>query len=324
MARASAKRGRRARSTARPVAKPAAKAEAPTVAEPEPPPALEPKPAKGPKPAKEPRAEPRAQSTRRQPVRPEDGMFFTRLRAHAKWVFVLLAVVFAVGFVAFGVGAGGTGFGDAIGDFFGGGSDTPSIEEAKEKVDANPNDADALLALALAYQSQRQFGEATETLERYTKLRPDDVDGLRQLAGAYQSQIQGLAESPAPVGTAAAAFGGTVFAVADDIGFVNALGNDPVAEALRNAAQQEVADLSEEALALYQQQADAYDRITKLTPEDADAFLQLGESARFANENDRAIAAYERFLELDPNNPLAPSVKEQIEQLEGLSDTVTG
>ena len=41
-------------------------------------------------------------------------MFFPRLRRHAKWMFVLLAVFFAGGFVIFGVGAGGTGIGDIL------------------------------------------------------------------------------------------------------------------------------------------------------------------------------------------------------------------
>ena len=39
----------------------------------------------------------------------EDTMFFPRLRRHAKWMFVFLALVFGLGFVVFGVGAGGTG-----------------------------------------------------------------------------------------------------------------------------------------------------------------------------------------------------------------------
>src|SRR6266487_6408243 len=47
----------------------------------------------------------------------EDQLFFARLRRHAKWMFVLLALVFAIGFVAFGVGSGSTGVG-GIGDIF--------------------------------------------------------------------------------------------------------------------------------------------------------------------------------------------------------------
>jgi len=38
-------------------------------------------------------------------------MFFPKLRRNAKWVFLFLALVFALGFVGFGVGAGGVGFG---------------------------------------------------------------------------------------------------------------------------------------------------------------------------------------------------------------------
>ena len=56
----------------------------------------------------------------------EDTMFFPRLRRHAKWMFVFLAVALGGGFVLFGVGAGGTG----VGDLFrggGGASGVPSI-----------------------------------------------------------------------------------------------------------------------------------------------------------------------------------------------------
>ena len=49
-------------------------------------------------------------------------MFFPRLRQHTKWMFVFLALVFAVGFVGFGVGSGGTGLGDLLRNNGGGGS----------------------------------------------------------------------------------------------------------------------------------------------------------------------------------------------------------
>src|SRR5216684_5844994 len=44
----------------------------------------------------------------------EDTMFFPKLRAHAKWMFVLLIVVFAGGFVFLGVGSGSSGIGDLL------------------------------------------------------------------------------------------------------------------------------------------------------------------------------------------------------------------
>ena len=55
----------------------------------------------------------------------EDQLFFARIRRHAKWMFVLLALVFGVGFVAFGVGSGSTGIGDILrGNVFGGSSNS--------------------------------------------------------------------------------------------------------------------------------------------------------------------------------------------------------
>ena len=65
----------------------------------------------------------------------EDTMFFPRLRRHAKWMFVFLALVFGVGFVAFGIGASGTGIGDLFRDS-GGGSEAPSVSEARKATEA--------------------------------------------------------------------------------------------------------------------------------------------------------------------------------------------
>src|SRR5438067_9664904 len=72
----------------------------------------------------------------------EEQLFFSRLRRHAKIIYVLLALVFAIGFVAFGVGSGSTGIGDILrGNFFGGGSSTSSrIKDQQKKIDANPRD----------------------------------------------------------------------------------------------------------------------------------------------------------------------------------------
>ena len=71
----------------------------------------------------------------------EDTMFFPRLRRHAKWMFVLLALIFGLGFVLFGVGAGGTGIGELLRGGGGGGGDSPSVYDARKRVEENPNDA---------------------------------------------------------------------------------------------------------------------------------------------------------------------------------------
>ncbi len=59
----------------------------------------------------------------------EDQLFFSRLRRHAKVVYVLLAVIFAGGFVFLGVGSGSGGIGDLLqGNFFGNGGSSTSFD----------------------------------------------------------------------------------------------------------------------------------------------------------------------------------------------------
>ncbi|HET8742165.1 MAG TPA: hypothetical protein VFM41_06035, partial [Gaiella sp.] len=68
-------------------------------------------------------------------------MFFPRLRRHAKWMFVFLALVFGLGFVVFGVGAGGTGIGDIFRDQ--NSSSGQSVSSAQKDADAHPQDPQA-------------------------------------------------------------------------------------------------------------------------------------------------------------------------------------
>ena len=77
----------------------------------------------------------------------EDTMFFPRLRRHAKWMFVFLAVALGGGFVLFGVGAGGTGVGDIL---RGGGasSGVPSISSSEKKTEEDPKNVQALDAIS--------------------------------------------------------------------------------------------------------------------------------------------------------------------------------
>src|SRR5215218_4127219 len=102
----------------------------------------------------------------------EQTMFFPRLRRQAKWVFVFLALVFAVGFVAFGVGSGSSGISDILrGNFFGGGTSTSSLAKQKQKAIArNPKDISAYLDLAGIYQQEQDEAKALATLRKAEKV----------------------------------------------------------------------------------------------------------------------------------------------------------
>ena len=120
-------------------------------------------------------------------------MFFPRLRRQAKWVFVFLALVFAVGFVAFGVGSGSTGISDILrGNFFGGGgTSTSSQVKAKQKVIAqHPKDINAYLDLAGIYQQNQDDANALATLRRGQKVEPKNFDVLNRIAGIYSGKAE--------------------------------------------------------------------------------------------------------------------------------------
>jgi tetratricopeptide (TPR) repeat protein len=253
-------------------------------------------------------------------------MFFTRLRTHAKWVFVVLAAAFAIGFVAFGVGAGGTGFGDAISDFFGGGSDVPSIQEAQQAVDENPNDTEALLDLANAYQADRQYAKAAEALERYNELSPQDVDALRQLANVYAQRATLLNQEAGALqaSSQSGSFSQVAFSQPGTSGFLGALGDNPIDHALSGDTSARVAELADQVTVAYKDQAGVYERISKLTPDDPSIYLQLGQAATQGDETDLAVTAFERFLELAPDDPSAAAVKEQLEFLTADVENTTG
>ena len=329
MARASAKRGRRPSANARNTKQPATVDEAAAI---EPPAPAVPKTPKKAEPKVAP-SEPKSRSffsrkpKKQQPRRPEDTMFFTRLRTHAKWVFVMLAVVFSVGFLAFGVGTGGGGsVGDAIRGIFGGDSGTVTLASAQQKVDEHPNDPEALLQLATLQQRNGLYAGSVASLERYTKLKPTDTSGLRQLASAQEQQARQentRSQDLASQGSGGS-FGTIAYAFPDTSGFLGAVGNNPIQQAVAGdftARAGQAANLSKQ---LFDDAVATYERIAKLTPKDAQVYVQLGQTALNANRVDKAIPAFQTFLKLAPSDdPLVKSVKAELKQLQGSQNPAT-
>src|SRR3954454_1628501 len=123
-----------------------------------------------------------------QQPRPEDLMFFPRLRNHAKWMFVFLALVFAFGFVIFGVGSSlPSGLGDILRNG-GSSSNLPSVSKAQGEVKKDPKNAQAYLDLSRAYQRDSNIDAAIAPLVTYTKLKPKNQSVLQELAGLYATQ----------------------------------------------------------------------------------------------------------------------------------------
>jgi tetratricopeptide (TPR) repeat protein len=241
-------------------------------------------------------------------------MFFPRLRRHTKWMFVFLALVFGLGFVLFGIGAGGTGVGDIFRNA-GGTSGAPSISDARERTEENPKDAEAWRDLSTAYQTEGQAAEAIAALNQYVDLRPKDDAALRELASLYLSRGRERAQA-AQLAQYQASFasGGT-----DVLPGLSANGRpvvtDPIAGAVQASRSAVVQDLAGQAQDAYNKAVETYRELVVVVPNDPNVQLELAQAAQQAGDAQTAIGAYETFLRLAPDDPNAAIVRQQLKQL---------
>jgi tetratricopeptide (TPR) repeat protein len=241
-------------------------------------------------------------------------MFFPRLRKQAKWVFLFLAVAFALGFVGFGVGAGGVGVADTFRGLAGD-SGIPSVSEAQKRVAEDPKDAEALRDLANAYQANGETKEAVETLEGLVALRPKDTDALRELAG-LQLTLASEAQERAQILQYRQAF----LAPGSNVTSVVVLGGrpldvDPITNAVSTGLEDRVATEYNDARTAAASAVETYKKLVAATPNDPNVQLELAQAATTAGDAQAAIAAYEAFLKLAPEDPSAVEVRRILKQL---------
>jgi tetratricopeptide (TPR) repeat protein len=251
----------------------------------------------------------------------EDTMFFPRLRRHAKWMFVFLALVFAVGFVGFGVGAGGTGIGDILQG--GGSSGLPSVSDARKRTEKNPKDAQAWRDLATALQTQGLTDEAITALDSYNLLKPKDTDALRELAGLHLNKAA-VKQNEAQLAQVRATFSGA----SQDLPWSFTLDgrsifNDPLGSAITERESVVINDAAAAAGLAASNAITVYQKIVKIQPNDPNVRLELASTAQQAGDYAVAVAAYKRFLKLAPDDPNAVIVKQQLKRLQQAASATT-
>ena len=247
----------------------------------------------------------------------EDEMFFPRLRRQAKWMFLVLALIFGLGYVIFNVG--GTIPGTGIGDILQGAAQNdgrPDVGDAESKVRDNPRSASAKLELADAYTQHDRPNDAIPVLEQYLDLRPNDEDVVSRLAGLYMGQgAQHREDAVAAQTELAAAAPGAAFAPASGL-MAQLRGQGEVTKALSSGANERLNQASSEAALSFQQARDMYKKLGELEPRDASVRFSLAQASEQAGDYASAVDAYREYIRLAPDDPNVPAIRQQIRLLE--------
>jgi tetratricopeptide (TPR) repeat protein len=270
------------------------------------------------------RARPRAPAPIARPAPSyEDTMFFPRLRRQAKWMFVFLAVVFGLGYVIFNVGGTipGTGLGDVL-QGLGQSAAGPSVGDAENKIEDEPNNPTGYWELANALQRDQRANEAVAPLTRYLQFRPKDRRALSMLAGIYLTQAR-QAQDRAQLAQfqLQQVTGGDLFVPGQSSQFGQRFATGQINQIEADRLNQQISQGYSEAQTAYQNATRTYKSLIAAIPdrEEADQpsiFLQLGFAAQSGGDLKEALAAYKRFLVVAPDSPNAEGVRQQIQQLE--------
>ena len=239
-------------------------------------------------------------------------MFFPKLRRQAKWVFVLLALAFAGGFVFFGVGSGVSG--TSFADLFTGssGSTGPSVGDAQKKIDKG--DRAAYKELADAYRQENKMDDAIAADEQYLKARPKDYEYMRTVAADYEGRASRQRdEATAIQDSVTASTGGTTFAVSPTSKLGRALGTGKIDQELQTAANQKLTELYSGIQGSYARATQLYKQITTASPKDLLALQLLASAAYQSRDNEAAIGAARKVIKLSPGTPEARQMKQLIQ-----------
>ena len=248
---------------------------------------------------------------------PNQQLFFMKLRRKAKWIYVLLAVLFAITFAFLGVGSGsGSGGLDQLFNninIFGHGNG-PSVSKAQKEVEKAPSDPKGYRDLATAYEAKGDTNNAISALQQYTNIKRKDVKAWSELAGLETSQASSyLADYQNAYQILQLAAPSQSFLPTGKL--ATALGTNPIETAQKNSVQTTVSDLQQKVQLAYNGAVSSWQQVTKLQPKNADAWFQLAQAAQTSGDTATTISAYKKYLALNPTSSSAAQIRQLIKQL---------
>jgi len=235
-----------------------------------------------------------------------------RLRRHAKWAYVVLALLFAATFVGVGVGSGSNGLSGLFNGIFGGSSTGPSISRAQAEVKKAP--AKGYHELAQAYQARGQAAAAIAAYQSYLALRKKDAAAWTQLGGLQlsqgskysaryqQAQQRTQLENP-----------GQSFLPAGVLG--TAIGTNPLQQLSSQKSSALLSRYSQQSSAEYSGALASYQKAAQLRPHDAQAQYYVAQAAQASGQYQTELPALERYVKLDPTSPQRSQIEQVIKRL---------
>ena len=233
---------------------------------------------------------------------PNQDLFFSRLRRRQKWVFVALAVVFAVSFVAFGVGSGnGSGLEQMYNSLFNTGNDPVG----KAQADIKAGKVSAYKDLANAYISKNDNLDAINALESYLRIKKTDSTAWAQLGGLKKQQADHYAQEYQQVQQSVSLQSpGSIFQPTFGQHPIS-LGTNPIDDFYNRQNSALLTPLAQNARTGYTDSLAAFRQSAKYaSPTDLpNAELAVYSASQLAGQGPVGLAALKRYVELVPDSP---------------------
>jgi tetratricopeptide (TPR) repeat protein len=240
-------------------------------------------------------------------------VLFERIRRTQKPVFIFLAVMFGLGFVALGVGQGANSI--DLGSLLGSSSSSGgsgSISSLESRVQSHPKDAGAWLQLARAYETANQTNQAISSFQSYLALKPHNQSALSSTAALLEQRGQANATKVQEAQAAAAQYTQVESATAvSSLKLASAL-THPLLTTLAQPATTLASTLESSAITDFSEAMGLRQNLVKLSPKNADYQLLLARDANATQSYAIVATALEAYEKLSPN--LTKAQKAQIQQ----------
>jgi len=151
-------------------------------------------------------------------------------------------------------------------------------------------------------------------LQQYVDLKPKDAKAWTELAGLQSNQAQDYVQRyQIAVQNRQLLAPGSSFLPTGKLG--QALGQNKAEEVASKQADATVSDLQSRAQLALNNALTSYQKVTTLTPKDANAWFQFAQAAQQAGNYQAAVRGYKQYLKLNPSTSSRAQIEQLIKQL---------